>query len=49
MWARQREADEMEERLRRAREEEHGPLSDERSADKDSDFKRSVFRIPVSS
>ena len=49
MWARQREADEIEERLRRAREEDLGPLSDARNIDKDADFKRSVLRIPVSS
>jgi ATP-binding cassette subfamily B protein len=49
MWARQREASEIEERLRRAREEERGPLGDERVADKDADYKRRVFRIPVSS
>jgi ATP-binding cassette subfamily B protein len=49
MWARQREADEIEERLRRAREEEHGPVADESAADKDADYKRRVLRIPVSS
>jgi ATP-binding cassette subfamily B protein len=49
MWARQREADEMEERLRRAREEEHEPLADQNAADKDADYKRRVLRIPVSS
>jgi ATP-binding cassette subfamily B protein len=49
MWARQREADEIEERLRRAREQEHGPVADESAADKDADYKRRVLRIPVSS
>jgi ATP-binding cassette, subfamily B, heavy metal transporter len=47
MWARQREADEMEERLRRAREEDRGSLSDEETADKDADYKRRVLRVNV--
>jgi ATP-binding cassette, subfamily B, heavy metal transporter len=47
MWARQREADEIEERLRRAREEDRGSLSEEEVADKDADYKRRVLRVNV--
>ena len=47
MWARQREADEIEERLRRAREEDRGSLSEEEIADKEADYKRRVLRVNV--
>ena len=47
MWNRQREADEIAERLRRAREEDRGFLSEEQVADKDADYKRRVLRVNV--
>ena len=46
MWERQREADEIAERLRRTREEDRGALfRSEQIADKDADYKRKVLRV----
>ena len=47
MWERQREADEIAERLRRAREEARGFLPDDRAAERASEEKRRVLKIPV--
>jgi ATP-binding cassette subfamily B protein len=47
MWARQREADEIEERLRLAREEGRGPLAEDETVDKDAEHKRRILRVNV--
>jgi ATP-binding cassette, subfamily B, heavy metal transporter len=47
MWERQREADEIAERLRRTREEARGFFPDDRAAERASEEKRRVLKIPV--